>query len=62
MQEHQGGLRGHRGCCVENSLWGKGRGRGIHAEVMAVIGPEMMRLGPSGSGGGGEKGSDAGCI
>lgn len=55
-------MRGYRGCCVENSLWGKGRGRGIYAEVMVVIGLEMMRFGLSGSGGGGEKGLDVGCV
>lgn len=30
------------GGCVENALWGKGRG--THQKVMAVTGPEMSRL------------------
>lgn len=43
-------------------LWGKGRGRGIHQKVIAVIRPEMMRLGPGGRDGSGEKRSDLGYV
>lgn len=52
MQE-QRGLCGLPGCRFEAGLWGEGEGS--HQKVIAMIRPEMMRLGPGGGGGKAER-------